>query len=190
MKLFIATILFSLSALADVKVLMIDAGAPWRGESIPYNVHSAAMYQIINSNKCHATVRWCSTFRNGVFNERAYFNCLLESIVGNYSLVSQSMVGFKPIAWEKAMIEIATRNIVWVAASGNTGGNEHLYPASYDGVISVSSNLPSSTHTDKSIDYPGIVVYHDDDFNTDVVLKGTSVATAYYSRHLINGMCK
>lgn len=88
----------------------------------------------------------------------------------------------------KAIQRALNKGITIVASSGNDGNGEYMYPASYDGVISVGAvneeNIKSSfSNSNDKVDIvaPGEKILTTDLKNTYSIVKGTSYATAYVS---------
>ncbi|MBI4918794.1 S8 family peptidase [archaeon] len=88
---------------------------------------------------------------------------------------------------ENTVIQTAlNKGIRIVAAAGNDGENEYMYPASYDGVISVSAvnndieRADFSNYNDKIfIAAPGVEIFSTYKNNSYQVLSGTSMASPH-----------
>jgi len=85
------------------------------------------------------TARVFST--NGQFYSSNIITALQACKDGGANVISMSLGGPYSVAYERQAYEDlhAKFGIVTIAASGNTGGTDLLYPASYDNVISVGS---------------------------------------------------
>jgi len=85
------------------------------------------------------TARVFST--NGQFYSSNIITALQACKDGGAQVISMSLGGPFPVWYERQAYEDLHNEfgIITVAASGNTGGTELLYPASYDNVISVGS---------------------------------------------------
>ena len=85
---------------------------------------------------------------------------------------------------KKSIQEAADHGIIIVSAAGNTNGEELLFPAAYDSVISVlsrtinnvDSSFNSKSKVKKSFSAPGEHIKYNDQF-----VSGTSIATVYIS---------
>ncbi len=85
------------------------------------------------------TARVFST--NGQFFSSNIITALQACKDGGAQIISMSLGGPYPVQYEmQAYADLHEKfGIITVAASGNTGGTDFLYPASYDNVISVGS---------------------------------------------------
>lgn len=130
-------------------------------------------------------------------NDCAYFEIaagIIHAVDRGARIVNLSMSGSESSNTVQAAIQYAlARNVVVVAAAGNTGTNVVTYPASYDGVISVAAHNENgniagfSTHNnDVTVSAPGVDVLttmrlSDDPDGFDATFDGTSLAAPHVS---------
>lgn len=214
---FLSILIFMLSvrSLAQVRIMMIDAGTPDRSvyptKGINFNVgpphyHGTAMYQFLtmgpsaSSSKynCSFTVDTCSFSDNVGSNvNSSYYYCLKKAAEGNYDIINMSLNGGSFDFIEMFLIMSIKKSKIVVAA-GNEGLPSRGYPAQFDSVnkgiipisaLDVDGKRPSySNHDNKTIDFLG-EGYYIDRYGESKRLEGTSVAAALYSNKLLREIC-
>jgi len=134
------------------------------------------------------TARVFST--NGQFYSSNIITALQACKDSGAQVISMSLGGPFPVWYERQAYEDLHDEfgIITVAASGNTGGNELLYPASYDNVISVGSvnwngdrSSFSTRNSQVDVAAPGssiLSTYGDDSYAT---ISGTSMSCPHVS---------
>jgi serine protease len=109
------------------------------------------------------------------------------------TVISMSLGGGYASTTEQAYFEqLATKHVVAIAAAGNDGSTNYLYPASYDKVVSVAAVDEKSKHAyfsqanDKvDIAAPGVRVLSAVPGNQYAYYSGTSMATPHVSGALL-----
>jgi len=127
---------------------------------------------------------------NGQFFSSNIITALQACKDGGAQVISMSLGGPFPVSYElQAYTDLHEKfGIVTVAASGNTGGNEFLYPASYDNVISVGSvnwNYDSSSFSTSNsrvdVAAPGSSVLSTWENGSYATISGTSMSCPHVS---------
>ncbi|MBZ0286810.1 MAG: S8 family serine peptidase, partial [Anaerolineae bacterium] len=135
---------------------------------------------------------------NSDYDDDCYFFHVAAGIVHavdkGAKIINLSLSGTDPSSTVEAAIQYAlSRNVVVVAAAGNTSSNTITYPAAYDGVIGVGAHdedgviVGSSTHNaNVDLSAPGVGIYTTAPLNLDPdgyddTGAGTSLAAAHVS---------
>mmetsp|Transcript_17183 Transcript_17183/g.39696 ORF Transcript_17183/g.39696 Transcript_17183/m.39696 type:complete len:592 (+) Transcript_17183:253-2028(+) len=134
------------------------------------------------------TTRVFST--NGQFYSSNIITALQACKDGGAQVISMSLGGPFPMWYESQAYEDLHEKfgIITVAASGNTGGTDLLYPASYDNVISVGSvdwNRDSSSFSTRNskvdVAAPGDSILSTYGGNSYATISGTSMSCPHVS---------
>jgi hypothetical protein len=200
LRVFLFTICLSMSAMAQKRVLIIEAyGKPASfagvdvslSRKLPITEHASAVFNFIKKGSClkepcketNASIMFC-----GYFTVKDYTHCLSVISILKPDIVNMSLSGLEPVQNEKKLILAGAKHSVIVIAAGNNKENYLAYPAIYSiyssNILAISAlnefgeRLKTSNKTKNSIDFLGIGYYNNHR------ITGTSVAAALYTHKL------
>lgn len=180
------------------KIAFIDTGCFFDSNQIAYKYNLVSDNKDIKSNSDHGTMlikefvnvnKYASLYifkiseSDTEIDEKLFTKAIYLAIEQKVDIINISLGTSKDYpSVKKAIADAIDEGIVIVASAGNGGGEKLLYPAAYDGVISVLArdinNLDIITNSKdklkRSFSAPGEHIYVDGEYIT-----GTSIATIY-----------
>lgn len=196
-KYILSTLVFisCLDVYARPKVFIIDTGvnkkvykyitgdSPSKRGDIDYYTRSHGSHIasiIVNNATCEIEIESCDYFEN----RYKYYICLERAIKSNADIVNMSLAGYIEDEREEALVKrlLASGKKIYAAVGNNSKDldklKERVFPASYEGVTAVENIAQSSNHLKKAIKINGQDILGKDYLNNEVVMSGSSQATA------------